>query len=49
MQLAQLIPHSEQLLLEGVGHVTVMQATELVADALTDFLTTKETSDASRR
>jgi 3-oxoadipate enol-lactonase len=49
MQLAQLIPHSEQLLLEGVGHVTVMQATELVADALTDFLTTRETSDASRR
>jgi pimeloyl-ACP methyl ester carboxylesterase len=48
LQLAALIPDAEPLLLENVGHVTVMQATERVAAALTQFLCTKETLDASR-
>jgi 3-oxoadipate enol-lactonase len=48
-QLAQRIPGSRLLLLEEVGHVTVMQAAGRVADALTEFLLAKETSDASRR
>jgi pimeloyl-ACP methyl ester carboxylesterase len=49
LQLAALVPHSESLLLEGVGHVTVMQATERVASALSQFLLMKEATDASRR
>lgn len=38
MQLAREIPRCEQLLLQGVGHVTVMQATAQVAQALIGFL-----------
>lgn len=48
LQLADAIPHSRRLLLAGVGHVTVMQATQPVADAITDFLSTPEPLDASR-
>lgn len=48
MQLADAIPRSERRLLAGVGHVTVMQATRDVADAINDFLSIQEASDASR-
>jgi pimeloyl-ACP methyl ester carboxylesterase len=48
LQLAALVPGSKSLLLEGVGHVTVMQATERVAAALSEFLLAKEAADASR-
>lgn len=48
LQLADTIPRSRRLLLADVGHVTVMQATQQVADAITDFLSTPEPQDASR-
>lgn len=48
MQLADAIPHSTRRLLAGVGHVTVMQATQRVADAITEFLSVQETTHASR-
>jgi 3-oxoadipate enol-lactonase len=48
LQLASSIAGSKRLLLPGVGHVTVMQATQPVADAITEFLCMKEASDASR-
>ncbi len=48
MQLADTIPHSRRRLLAGVGHVAVMQATQQVADAIGDFLSNQEASDASR-
>jgi len=47
MQLARAIAGSEQVLLPGVGHVTVMQATAIVAGHLTRFLLeAKETRHA---
>ncbi|MBV9891389.1 MAG: alpha/beta hydrolase [Rhizobacter sp.] len=49
MQLADTIPHCERTLLAGVGHVTVMQATEQVAASLIEFLSTKEAEHAGRR
>ena len=49
MQLADAIPHCERTLLAGVGHVTVLQATEPVAAALTEFLSTMEADHAGRR
>jgi 3-oxoadipate enol-lactonase len=49
MQLADAIPGCERRLLAGVGHVTVMQATDRVAAALTEFLTTSEVDHAGRR
>lgn len=48
MQLADTIAHSQRLLLAGVGHVTVMQATQQVADAISAFLAVQEASDARR-
>jgi 3-oxoadipate enol-lactonase len=49
MRLAEAIPGCERRLLAGVGHVTVMQATESVAAALTEFLSTREVDHAGRR
>lgn len=49
MQLADAIPGCERRLLRGVGHVTVMQATEPVAAALTEFLSSMEADHAGRR
>lgn len=49
MQLADAIPGCERTLLAGVGHVTVMQATEAVAAAVADFLSTSEVEHAGRR
>jgi 3-oxoadipate enol-lactonase len=48
MQLADTIPHCERVLFDDVGHVTVMQAPDLVAEALTVFLNPKEPAHASR-
>ena len=48
LQLAALVPNSDPLLLDGVGHVTVMQAPQRVADALSGFLLHKEAAHASR-
>lgn len=48
LQLAAGIPGSEQLLLAGVGHVTVMQATAVVAGQLAAFLQKDEVQHASR-
>lgn len=49
MQLADAIPGCERRLLADVGHVTVMQATDQVAAALTEFLSTSEVEHAGRR
>lgn len=48
LQLADAIPRSRRLLLAGVGHVTVMQATQQVADAISEFLSIPEAAHASR-
>jgi pimeloyl-ACP methyl ester carboxylesterase len=48
MQLADAIPHCKRVLLDDVGHVTVMQATEPVAEALIAFLNRKEPAHAGR-
>lgn len=48
MRLARTIPGSEQVLLAGVGHVTVMQSTELVARHLEEFLLKRGNRDADR-
>ncbi|HVZ44703.1 MAG TPA: alpha/beta hydrolase [Ramlibacter sp.] len=48
LRLAALVPGSKTLLLPDVGHVTVMQATRRIADALAEFLCAKETPNASR-
>jgi len=48
MQLADAIPHCKRVLLEGVGHVTVMQATDHVAETLIAFLNRKEPAHAGR-
>ena len=40
LQLADAIAHSRSLVLDGVGHVTVMQATERVAATLIEFVRT---------
>ncbi|MFT3817226.1 MAG: alpha/beta hydrolase [Rubrivivax sp.] len=49
LQLADAIPHSQRLLLAGVGHVTVMQATQPVADAIGAFLSAQEAPHANGR
>ncbi|HUP10030.1 MAG TPA: alpha/beta hydrolase [Caldimonas sp.] len=51
MQLADAIPGCERRMLPGIGHVSVMQAPEQVAAALTDFLLipTMEATHAGRR
>ena len=49
LQLADAIPGCERRLLAGVGHVTVMQATDRVAAALHEFLSTREVDHAGRR
>ena len=48
LELAASIAGAKALLLEGVGHVTVMQAPERVAGAIADFLSLQEATDASR-
>jgi 3-oxoadipate enol-lactonase len=48
LQLAALVAGSESLLLDGVGHVTVMQAPQRVAQALCRFLSLKEAAHAGR-
>lgn len=49
MQLADAIPACERRLLAGIGHVTVMQASESVAAAVTEFLSTMEADHAGCR
>lgn len=48
MELAAVLPHAKSLLLQGVGHVTVMQAPQAVADAITQFLSIEEAAHAGR-
>ena len=48
MALAARIAGAKSLLLQGVGHVTVMQAAQRVADAIAAFLSIQEAADASR-